>query len=338
MIADGGSPADGGAAPDGGTPASVSVSYAIHQRNTGGGLGMVLPVSVGGASPVGLLLDTGSTALRVFTSALGAAAVQRTTQSVTELYADGTTFQGVLGTARVAIGDAATDAPISVHLVDTVTCDPSKPSCPVSATGERHYTDYGMSGILGVSLRAKTTAPDLYSPLAQLPGNLGGGFILRSGRYGSSSGTLVIGLTADNTAGFAQGSLAAQTGVSAHPNGVPTWDDTSLQVCFTIGGTTVQAHCTPMVFDTGSTALSIVATGVPTTMLQNGDLISGTSVEMASAGLFDVSFTVGNPVTSGVDNVAIHATGTHANSGIEMFFRRDLLFDARNGRIGFREN
>lgn len=99
-------------------------------------------VSVGGGSAVPVQLDTGSTGLRIFEESLGDGAKAQKDKSISIRYDGGDIWDGYLGSATVKIGSVETSSPIDVHVVETVSCDPSinGGTCPASS-GIKGYTD-----------------------------------------------------------------------------------------------------------------------------------------------------------------------------------------------------
>jgi hypothetical protein len=82
---------------------------------------------------------------------------------------------------------------------------------------------------------------NLYSVIAQLPGNLNSGFIIHTGGINGAHPTLTIGLTAKNTRGFRTIPLPAARSTAstyAYGNGaanhVLAWNDKRGQVAYHI--------------------------------------------------------------------------------------------------------
>jgi hypothetical protein len=301
-----------------------AVPIAMPVRSTGRSLKLLgLPVTVAGSSSE-LLLDTGSAGIRILSSAVGSQGLLRSTIPSSVTFADGTQFIGVLATAPVSVGSIATEAPITIQLIDT--CEGT--SCDIiSGT---------FSGLIGTSLSNRSTNPDLYSPLSRLPGNLDSGYLISTGGFNSVQGIFTLGLTPANTAGFSSLTLPAR---GTFNDGTTIWDDAALEVSYTItdpaGVPVVSNVLSSTVFDTGSsdTFLSLSALG-------GGSLSSplppGSIFRAALSGGFDYQSTVGTPPTPGCDRVFVNASGDSQLIGMPLFFQLDTLFDSDQGRIGFR--
>src|SRR4029077_608576 len=126
-------------------------------------------VSVGGGPASQVLVDTGSTGLRVLQSDIGPDVVL-TGMTETYGYSSGNFITGVLGFAPVSFPDASsplsTTGPIAIQVVTSITCDARNPDCQGWPTGQ--------AGVMGVAY----DNDQIFNPLAQLPGNLGSGFIV----------------------------------------------------------------------------------------------------------------------------------------------------------------
>ena len=90
-------------------------------------------VRVGNSNPVPVLLDTGSSGLHIFDTAVNTgtgSGVTLTSQPANITYAGGHRFTGVVANAVVTIGSYATKLPVSFAYVEQAFCIPSKPTCP----------------------------------------------------------------------------------------------------------------------------------------------------------------------------------------------------------------
>lgn len=323
------------------TPSSVSVSLPIVTTPQGGRR-ILVPVSVAGGPERSLIFDTGSTGVIMFADAVGAAGLQKTDMPLTAEYGDGTLFQGVLAYAPVTIAGVTTAAAIAIMLVEQVGCTPSQPTCE-TAGGFASWESAGEYGVAGAGL----VSSGLFNPLSQVPGALGGGFLIDTGGAGSSAATLTLGLTPDNTAGFVRASLSAEPGVQT-PSGGTVWNDRSLSVCFTFGPgpsgqpPATQPVCGATAFDTGSQLTAFLGDLPAALVATNTIVVSGTPVRMALAGVFDLTFVAGDDVSqdlvvaTGSTPATLSSLSLLANTGIEFFFRFAVLYDSVNGQMGFK--
>ena len=137
-----------------------------------------------------MLLDTGSSGLHLFGSAIPTgpgSGVTLTSHRADITYSGGHRFVGVVATAVVTIGTAATSAPVRFADVERAFCIPSKPTCP-AAGGIPGFEATGVDGILGIG--TQSSGGDLVSPDPGLPGSLGSTWSIH---LKGASGTLILG-------------------------------------------------------------------------------------------------------------------------------------------------
>ncbi len=302
-----------------------------------------VPITIAG-QPTELLLDTGSAGLRVFANAVGSQGLERLGIPNQVQFGDGTVYIGELALASVQIGSATTTDRIIIQVVDEVTCIPSAPNCP-GQTGFDNFNNAGFSGILGVSLNARTSDLQLYNPLAQLEGDLASGYIIETGGFNSTQGSFTLGLAPSNQQGFTTAGLpqviSTSTGQpAAFENGVPVWADAALQPFYTIDGLgppLVNAQPANTLFDTGSSDLSIeINNPVSDTFV----LISGSNIQVDLPSVFNFQLQVGFPITPSLDRVFVTSQPNEPLFqvlGMPFFFQFDTRFDVEQGTIGFRE-
>lgn len=303
-------------------PARVApVTVADYPDGTGPFLRV--PVSLGGAPPLQVLLDTGSDGLRILESALGGTAIERTQQPVVVEFGAGDRMTGVLARATVRVGEVATPEPVAFHLVESVTCAAGPPGCDVFAAA-------GIDGILGVSLRPGIT-PDIYSPFAQLEPEDSAGFVLH---VGEPVGELAFGPAALGQEGFTRLSLPR---AGLLPNGRPAFRDDTVETCFRVDGAPTSPPCTETVFDTGASPDIVHAPGLPAGTVVDGILAPGTPLEVSLPGHWTRGFTVGAQPVPGEDLVVVDDSIPFSILGFGWFRRFDVLYDLRAGQLGFRE-
>ncbi|MDX2272326.1 MAG: hypothetical protein NW237_10325 [Cyanobacteriota bacterium] len=285
-----------------------------------------LPMLVGGGSTE-LLLDTGSAGVRVLSADAGNATRTSTPSIVT--FGDGTQFRGVLGNAVVTLGSLATEDAITVQLVDEVVCVDGTSNCSKEIFDGTGF----FSGIVGTSLGNRTSNASLFSPIAHLPTPFDSGYVIRTGGFGSGEGTMDLGLTDNNTAGFAVRSIP-QVGI--FPDGTPSYDDEALQVAHTISNTSIQNSLGNTIFDTGSSDIFLSPQALGSAPFSTTFLPAGSSWRGVLDGGFVYEIQVTTPITPGIDRIFVDGTNDFQVLGMPLFFQFDTFFDIDRGRIGFR--
>lgn len=290
-----------------------------------------LPTTVAGGSAE-LLLDTGSGGVRILQAAAGSQDIQITETDVAPVvFADGTVFDGVLATAPVSLGSAATTGPITVQLITEVRCISGGDDCSQDLFDGTGF----FSGIIGTSLLSRSNSAALFSPVSQLPGNLSTGYLIRTGGFNSSQGTFTLGLTDNSTSGAGLGFLDQ---VGTFPNGAPIWDD-ELPVAYTIqdstGVTVINQQVSDTVFDTGSSDIFLDTNVLGSSIFLTSQLAAGSRLTAVLQGGFSYGFTVTVPVTPGDDRVFVDSFNGFQILGMPFFFDFDVFFDIERGRIGF---
>ncbi|MFZ0840615.1 MAG: hypothetical protein WAM77_24400, partial [Xanthobacteraceae bacterium] len=237
--------------------AQDSATIPLHKRPDQSGFANFIAVSVGGGSAGDVLLDTGSTGLRIRAAAVGPD-VRLTNIPVTYSYTSGNVLTGVIGYAKVSFPGAnpavATKAEIAIHVVQQITCKAEKPDCPGWKPTEM--------GVMGAAYLPFA----VFNPLAQLDGNLAGGFIVAADDIArpNIAPHIIVGLTDQNTAGFSFAPFEAASG-SEQPEGLKAWDTKSVQACFSVDDG--PPGCFGTVFDTGAGTGSFEPPGLPPQLL-----------------------------------------------------------------------
>jgi len=306
-----------------GNPESVTVPMPLASGPNAALYGYLMSVSVGGGAPAAVTFDTGSSGLRILKANVGSGVVA-TSQKLTETYADGTLFDGVLASGYVTIGGVTTPKPISFHLVETMSCIASKPNCPAH--------DGSMPGRVGIMGVSQDPGP-ISSPLAQLPAPFNQGFVASL-----SGGYVQLGLPAATRASF-----GAPVALAPLPNPVfpvPAFDRHTPMGCVSFPGSTVGRQCFHTSFDTGSSLASVAAaTGTDlTSLLANGRVADGRQVAFDVTGLVSGLTVTAGPVPWINDVHVAVASGSdaHHNLGAPVLLNYDLLYDAQAGAIATR--
>ncbi|MBN3897784.1 MAG: glycoside hydrolase family 10 protein [Nostoc sp. NOS(2021)] len=291
--------------------------------------GYFLEMAIAGGQPRRILLDTGSAGLRVPQEFLGNAPIQKTGQNIKEVLSDGTILEGELVYTNVRFGLIPTAEAVPVQIVTSRQCTAQKPNCSAKSGAP-------FSGIVGVNYFEKSLP---YNPLRKLPGNLSNGFIVIGNGGSNNNGSLILGLTADNQAGFKMASWSQQPEI----NGVPgnRWDSRLGKVCLTIARSSAKNSCNGrMIADTATiNGLTEFKSASTAGKLKPGVLGSANAVKVAINGIFDYSLIPGTRDGFNRWNLSISPQAEltiFVNTGIAFFDKYDVLFDQVNGKQGFR--
>ncbi len=319
---------------------TLTIPIVNYARNGAGGRGLSLEVGVAGAPAKPLVIDTGSAGVHILTADIENGArtkLERTGKKVVETYVDGTQLVGEEAIAFVQLGGVDTAEAIHVHLVDEVTCTSDRPGCSGSA-GADFFHATGVSGLVGIGMSNANAEPEIFSPLAQLPGELASGYIVKTTGYDGATGTLVVGLTDAVRAEFKTLALVAQP--KPLPNGVPAWEDAKVNVCYSLeakGAQPAIEECGASIVDTGATALFWNTNQLVNEAMDGyGTLASGYTFRARVDGVFDWSFTTSDEPKPGVDMVINAPRSWNTNLGIGAYFAFDVMSDVTNGRLGFK--
>ncbi|MBE8966076.1 family 10 glycosylhydrolase [Nostocales cyanobacterium LEGE 12452] len=291
--------------------------------------GYFLEVAIANGQPKRILLDTGSAGLRVPKEFLGNSPIERTGQNIKEVLSDGTILEGELVYANVRFGLIPTAEPVPVQVVTSRQCTAQKPKCSANS-------GVPFSGIVGVNYFEKSLP---YNPLRKLSGNLSNGFIVVGNGGSNNNGSLILGLTAENQAGFKMASWSQQPEI----NGVPgkRWDSRLNKVCLTLAGSSAKNSCNSRaIADTGTiNGLTEFKSASTAGKLKPGVLGSANAVKLGINGIFDYSLTPGTRDGFNRWNLSISPQSEltiFVNPGIALFDKYDVLFDQVNGKQGFR--
>ncbi|MFG1395930.1 hypothetical protein [Roseixanthobacter pseudopolyaromaticivorans] len=301
-----------------------SAAIALLPRPGNSGFANFVRVSVGGGAPGAVLLDTGSTGLRIRADAVGPD-VQLTDIPLTYSYSSGNVLEGVLGYAVVSFPDStpavATPHRIAVQVVQKVTCKTDMPDCPGWKAPEM--------GVMGVAYNPV----EVFNPLAQLGGTLANGFIVVADDFADPNVTphLVVGLTPQNSTGFSTSPFAPADG--AQPAGLKAWNTKSIPTCFTVDSG--PPGCFATVFDTGAGSGSFETPDLDPSELHTR-IPAGHRITTSVAGAMSLTVESGRrPWINRYRYAPPHGGVKGFNSGGLVFRHYKVLFDAVNGRIGF---
>jgi hypothetical protein len=305
-------------------PVAIPVTIEGGQGTAIGAHPMVR-VRVGRSKPVPLLIDTGSTGLRIFAPAVDTspgAGVTVTSQPNTITYAGGHRYTGVVAKAVIKIGRQATATEVPFSLVRRASCAPAKPACP-AAGGIADLIAHGDYGVLGVGTSAGGA---VINPLLEMPGRLGRTW---SVHLNGQAGTLLLGPSAPKPRRVAAKlQLRSQGSVGPHK----LWADARAPVCLAVG---FARACVPGLFDSGTFQLQVwgdpldtVATRPGTTQVLPGTPVAA-SVNGAAAPFW--SFKAGT--TKSKDTVTVHQGQPFVNFGVQAFYTFRITYDVRDGTL-----
>jgi hypothetical protein len=318
----------------------------------------VVTVAIGGV-PLLLLLDTGSTGIRVAAGKIPTGSVAVTGAAAAYGYGSGIQLHGDQADADVAIGDYHT-GPLPIELVRSTDCFADKPACP-AAHGVKPAMFGGVfDGIMGVS---PEEISGLVNPLWTLhdaaghhigrqfavrydPADVSGEVLLNvpATGYGLAQLPRTPG-TGNRHSGAAStydarayvssyvDSYASRAGrVSGMPNAAfatpPSWNPRAVQTC--VEGAGLGKTCGPAMFDTGTPEFALNVPGGPA-----GTWPAGRSlvVGVPAAG-WSAAYSTGPGTGVTVANEA-STTAYGTLIGLPAFARGPIRFDLEAGTIGF---
>jgi hypothetical protein len=319
-------------APDASGPVTTtSAPLTVGPKYKNGDVGIIVKVRIGNdPAPVSVILDTGSVGLRVLSGAVPSDAYQTTDTPDTTVLRDGTTLTGQQATAVVAIGDAVTPLPITLQVIDQVSCGSAQPDC-AGSDGTSAFLEAGTTGILGVGMHSGSDS-ELMSPMVQLDQSLQ----TYSIGIGSSAttGTLTVGVDV--------GTLSTTLFQQLDPDmpawnalGGPTWDDQSVAVCWEINNAVVSTPCAAQtVIDSGTTNVQI-AGDIPANEQSGGYLDAEELVQAYLGNAF-----AWDAVPTTANQVPFNGSGSASRSilGMPAFKGNTFVYDPAAGRIGVFQN
>jgi hypothetical protein len=309
------------------TPITVPLSVAGGQGSQGGA-SPIVEVRVGASQPVPVILDTGSSGLHIFASAINTTpggGVNITSQKSNITYAGGHRFTGVVASAVVIIGSEATGGPVPFSLVNSASCIASKPTCPAAGGVAGFEAKKGADGILGIGMQS--SQGPVTSPILAMPGSFGQSW---SVHLSGTNGTLVLGAQAPPstlTVALFQMKSLGTTG------GRALWNDSALPFCTTLSAT--QA-CTPGLFDTGTPSFQVSGPilGQLPTISASGQVQSGLPVTVSQKGADNPFWTFTTGIAKSQDLVRVApGQGPFVNTGVQAFYDFTIHYDSVLGTI-----
>ena len=303
----------------------VPVSVAGAQGSAVGA-SPIVEVRVGTSRPVPVILDTGSSGLHIFNTAVNAtpgAGVSVTSQRSNITYAGGHRFTGVVASAVVTIGSQATASRVLFSLINNASCIASKPTCKAAGGMAGFEAKTGADGILGIG--TQRSRGSVTSPILAMPGTLGQSW---SVHLSSTTGTLVLG------AGGPQGAMIAVTFQMKRLGATGSralWNDSALPFCTTIG---TARQCTPGLFDTGTPSFQVSGPVLGTLPTTSGQVQRGLPVTVAQqgAGTPFWAFTAGPAKSQNLVRIK-SGHSPYVNTGVQVFYAFTVIYDDEQGII-----
>jgi hypothetical protein len=306
-------------------PITVPVTV-LGGQGTSQGARPTVEVRVGNSNPVPVLLDTGSSGLHIFNTAVNTgtgSGVTLTSQPSNITYSGGHRFTGVVANAVVTIGSSATQMPVSFAYVEQASCIASKPTCP-AAGGIPGFEQSGTYGILGIG--TQSSGGGIVSPILGMPGSLGNKWSLH---LAGASGTLTLGAKLLG-AGSAAAIPMRQIGSSA---GSALWADSSLPLCLSVGQFNA---CVPGLFDSGTYTMQVSGPvlGQAPTITGTDHVVAGTPVSVTLSGASAPFWTFTAGTTKSANLVTVK-TGRRpfVNTGVQAFYDFTITYDDTSGQI-----
>lgn len=300
--------------------------------------GLAITCNVGGSGDALFLFDTGSSGL--FSGVVGNATDLGTPflQSYESgIHFCGTAYQGIIDFGSGAITPDGVFGGVSCAQGSIYNCTCTTSPCS-SATCFPTSDNPHLYGTFGASLVQSKIVPEIYTLIAQMPGNLKTGFIVQTGGYDGTSPTLIMGLTEENRQGFISAKLNKD---GTYPNGVEAWNDRSLEAATSVSfeGEEQNIQMGTILFDTGNPDAHISPTDPvnPTFLSQSGNILEpGVLFDATVNNAVNWSLIAGTKVSD--DRLGVTAPipdKTYMTTGIDIFYRYNVMYDMENGRIGF---
>jgi hypothetical protein len=285
----------------------------------------VVTVAIGGV-PLLLLLDTGSTGIRVTADRVPAKAVRVTGTAATYGYGSGVRLHGDRADADVVIGGYRT-GPLPIELVRSTDCFPDKRSCPAADGAKPAMFGGVLDGVLGVSLEAATGLVNPMWTLRDPAGDhVGRQFAVRFAPD-EVSGAILLNVPAT---GYGLVRLP-KTRTAEVPD---SWDPRAVHTCLAAAG--IPTTCGPAMFDSGTPNFILAVPGARTRGWPAGRTLR---VGVPQAG-WTAAFTSG-PGTGVIVTGGSAATGAASTVtggtllGFPAFAKGPIRFDLAAGTIGF---
>ncbi len=321
----------------------------VRQRVLGGSGGVIrysIPISIGGTR-LEVMLDTGSTGLRVLPGAVPPGDFVATARSTAGSFGSGAQFKGVIANATIEVGGLRSADPVPFEAIQTVGCDSKKPHCGASHIAPQDFriggggSGQGFKAIVGISLQPHYTMPNLLLALGAHAW-----IIVLPKPGGSRPGELILNPDPADRAGFTTFPLAKAPGAYDAIPGCLTIMASRGQRSARNGGrrrsgramNTGEQVCAPATLDTGAPGVNIMQpSGGRRSRFQVGES-ARLSFGNGPAALPPLTFTV---AANGAAHVGVLPTAKAGQSktihaGTLPYFTYAVLFDNANGLMGLK--
>lgn len=293
----------------------------------------LVQVTIGGGDPIWAVLDSGSTGLRVMTSAADNDIIETSTVQESATFADGTEVDGPVGQAFVEVAGVATTRPVPIEVINTISCQlVGQQFCGTANLLGPPDQGPGADGVQVQGILGIGQFPDpqgtLTNPLESLP------------KPYSLSWSIAMGQAADPPLGY-QGALTLGSGAPApssltlEPPGAsvttsPLRNYSGPSLCWTVAGVW---SCGRTLVDSGASYCLIGGPSLSSlTMDPDGTFLAPmqkVSVSLPGRPPF-WSFSTGT--LAGFNLVAAYpASQFTAVLGISLFYQYTVTFDADGG-------
>lgn len=305
-----------GGEPAAAAPVTVRVPL-VTVPNSFGQTG-VLRIQVGRSAPMRVILDTGSTGLRLFPGALDrfrtGAKVTGTTISTPN---DGGTLQGFVASAPITIGGVTTTRSVPFQVVKN------------TSSWVQQWLARDVYGILGIG----TGRTPLPNPLLALPGNTGTSWSVHFGGVPGyeipGGGALVLGASVPSDA------VATLRMPPVGPDGYGAllWDDHKASGCWTIGS--LRTTCMDTWLDSVAAQLTLAGptfAALPTDA--DGVVKSGIPINMSAVGTTYDFWRIKTGTIKSYDyTVAKPKAPRMVNTGNRIYYDFTVTYDVTVGTI-----
>jgi hypothetical protein len=317
----------------------------------------VVTAAIGGV-PLLLLLDTGSTGIRVAADKIPSGGVTVTGPAPDYGYTSGVRLHGDQADADVAIGGYDT-GPLPIEVVRSTDCYADKPDCPAAHGAKTAMFGGVADGIMGVSPEAVSGLVNPLWTLRDAAGNhVGRQFAVRYDPT-DHSGSILLNVPApgyglaqlpesvgsrnrqsrslmpDTEGGYDAEPYASRPAGPASPHAIipppdpqPSWNPRAVQTC--VEGMLLPRTCVLAMFDTGTPDFALDVPGARAGTWPPGRALS---MSVPAAG-WNAVFTSG-PGSSVMVTDSSSTTASGTLVGLPGFAEGPIRFDLDAGTVGF---
>lgn len=320
---------------------SIRLPITIDSYLDGGGMFFRVSLSLDGGKPFDVLLDTGSEGLRIFGSELPEESIPYSMNEISTAHTVQFGFSelmtGPLVQTNVQMGEhEELNERMIIHWIEEFSCLYADPNCLFAEDSAPFFTDMGIYGILGTSLRSGQES-ELYNPFSQLPEPYSNEYLIHWDKT-SSTGSIQLGSLYISEEIANQYTSISLTPNGSLPNGMYAWEDDTIRGCFYANDTPIYAPCTELVLDSGSSA-DVVYTSDPDPDWIDWDILApGVQFTAQIDDVFSYSFLVGHTPEPSIDLVFIDTVEPFSLLGIRFFMENDVGYNLQTGEIVLKAN